>query len=124
MLEIKISVAESIAQKINNIKPDAEIKATEIASMLEYPPDAKMGDLALPCFKMSKTLRMSPVKIAEAVADSFENAYVDRAEAVNGYLNIFLDGQKISEKVVVEVLDRGEKYGAPDFGKGKTVVLD
>ena len=70
MLEIKISVAESIAQKINNIKPDAEIKATEIASMLEYPPDAKMGDLALPCFKMSKTLRMSPVKIAEAVAEA------------------------------------------------------
>ena len=22
------------------------------------------------------------------------------------------------------MLDRGEKYGAPDFGKGKTVVLD
>ena len=124
MLEIKLKIAEKIVDKLKALNSDITIDATEVASMLEYPPDSKMGDLALPCFKMSKTLRMAPVKIAATVADGFEQAYVARAEAVNGYLNIFLDGQKISEKVVGEVLARGEKYGAPDMGKGRTVVLD
>ena len=33
----------------------------EILGMLEYPPDRTMGDIALPCFKLSRTLRKSPV---------------------------------------------------------------
>ncbi len=124
MLEIKLSVAQKIAEKIKTINADVQIDAADIASMLEYPPDSKMGDLALPCFKMSNTLRMAPVKIAATVAEGFEEPFVARAEAVNGYLNIFLDGQRISEKIVAEVLEKKEKYGAPDLGKGKTVVLD
>ena len=40
----------------------------EINQMLEYPPNRELGDFALPCFKLSKTLRCSPVKIAENLA--------------------------------------------------------
>ena len=124
MLEIKLKLAQEIASKIKTINADAALGAEEIASMLEYPPDCKMGDLALPCFKMSKILRMSPVKIADAIADGFCAPCVARADAVNGYFNIFLDGEALCKKVVGEIKDKGEKYGAPDLGKGKTVVLD
>ncbi len=124
MLEIKKSIAAAIAEKIAAINANSGIDTESIAAMLEYPPDQNMGDLALPCFKMSKTLRTSPVKIADFVADGFSCPFVERAEAVNGYFNIFLSGQALSEKVIGEVLDKGEKYGAPDMGKGKTVVLD
>ena len=124
MLEIKLQISEKIVEKLKTLNSEITIDAAEVASMLEYPPDTKMGDLALPCFKMSKTLRMAPVKIAATVAEGFEQTYVARAEAVNGYLNIFLNGQAVSEKVVGEVLSKKEKYGAPDMGKGKTVVLD
>ncbi len=124
MLEIKSKIAEEIVEKLKALNSDITIDAKEVAAMLEYPPDAKMGDLALPCFKMSKTLRMAPVKIAATVADGFCAPYVARAEAVNGYLNIFLDGQALSEKVAGEARERGEKYGAPKLGEGKTVVLD
>ena len=124
MLEIKLQISEKIVERLKTLNADITMDAAEVASMLEYPPDTKMGDLALPCFKMSKTLRMAPVKIAATVAEGFEQKYVAKAEAVNGYLNIFLDGQAVSEKVVGEVLEKGEKYGAPDMGKGKTVVLD
>ena len=124
MLEIKLQISEKIVERLKTLNSEITIDANDVAAMLEYPPDSKMGDLALPCFKMSKALRMAPVKIAATVAEGFEQKYVERAEAVNGYLNIFLDGQATSEKVVGEVLERKEKYGAPDMGKGKTVVLD
>ncbi len=124
MIEIKNDIASAIAEKIKELNSDVTMDISQIASMLEYPPDSKMGDLALPCFKMSKTLRMAPVKIAATIAEGFSAPCVARAEAVNGYLNIFLDGQTMGERVVAQVLGKKDKYGAPDFGKGKTVVLD
>ena len=124
MLEIKNAIAARIVEKLKELNPDVTMDVREAASMLEYPPDSKMGDLALPCFKMSKILRMAPVKIAATIADGLNAPCVKSAEAVNGYLNIFLDEQALARKVVGEVLTKGEKYGAPDFGEGKTVVLD
>ncbi len=124
MLSIKNAIAGKIVEKIKLLNPDATMEISDITAMLEYPPDSKMGDLALPCFKMSKTLRMPPVKIAATIAEGFDAPCVARAEAVNGYLNIFLDAELLAKKVVGEVKDKGEKYGAPDFGEGKTVVLD
>ena len=124
MIMIKNGIASVIAEKIKELNADVTMDTAEIASMLEYPPDPKMGDLALPCFKMSKALRMAPVKIAAAIAESFSAPCVERAEAVNGYFNIFLDGQQMGEKVVSEILDKKDSYGAPNLGKGKTVVPD
>ena len=124
MLQIKSAIAKNIVDKLKSINPQIELTECDVAGMLEYPPDSKMGDLALPCFKMSKTLRMAPVKIAALVAEDFSAPCVERAEAVNGYFNIFLDGSALAKKVVGEVDEKGEKYGAPDIGKGRTVVLD
>ncbi len=124
MLQIKSAIAKNIVDKLKSINPQIELTECDVAGMLEYPPDSKMGDLALPCFKMSKTLRMAPVKIASLIAEGFSAPCVERAEAVNGYFNIFLDGGALAKKVVSEIDDKGEKYGAPDIGKGKTVVLD
>ena len=113
MLEIKKAIAARAVEKIKEINPQAEISAEDIAAMLEYPPDSAMGDLALPCFKLSRTLRMSPVKIAQTVAEGFELAEVERAEAVNGYFNIFLNGDALCKKVIGEVREKGEHTALP-----------
>ena len=120
MLKIKKLIAEKIAEKIGN----EEIGAELLMDMLEYPPDDKMGDLALPCFKLSKVMRRAPVQIAAGIAEGFECDAVSSCEAVNGYLNIKLSGEYLAAKVLPEILTKGENYGAPDMGKGKTVVLD
>ena len=120
MLKIKKLIAEKIAEKIGN----EEIAAELLMDMLEYPPDDKMGDLALPCFKLSKVMRRAPVQIAAGIAEGFECDAVSSCEAVNGYLNIKLSGEYLAAKVLPEILTKGENYGAPDMGKGKTVVLD
>ncbi len=124
MIQIKKNISEKISSAICGIAPNAEITSEEIGRMLEYPPDEKMGDLALPCFKLSRTLRMSPPKIAESIAAAFESEWVERAEAVNGYFNIYLSGEAVAKKVVAETEAKGKKYGSPEIGEGKTVVLD
>ena len=124
MISIKKMISSEIADIIAKINADCGIDAAAIEGMLEYPPDEKMGDLALPCFKMSKALRMAPVKIAASIAESFSVPAVAKAEAVNGYFNLYLDGAYLANKVISEVRAKGERYGAPELGEGKTVVLD
>ena len=125
MLAIKGQISQNIANIIKGISAQAELGADTILGMLEYPPDEKMGDIALPCFKLSRTLRTSPVKIAETIAAELKDPAIKRVEAVNGYLNIYFDGEYLANKVISEVSAKGEKYGAPvEMGEGKTVVLD
>jgi len=124
MLTIKQRIAEKIVENVKKLNADAAIEATEVATMLEYPPDSNMGDLAFPCFKLSKILRRSPVQIAQALVDGLEGDAVGHAEAVNGYLNIRIDNSYLCNNVLPEILEKKESYGAPDIGKGKMVVLD
>ncbi len=124
MLKIKQTIAEKITEQILAQFPGAEMESGTIASMLEYPPDASMGDLALPCFKLSKSLRRSPVQIAGALAETVTAACVSRVENVNGYLNFYLNNEYLGETLLRGIVRAGESYGSQTFGEGKTVVLD
>lgn len=124
MQTIKIRIAEKIVSAVLQINAEAQLNAQDVAAMLEYPPDSNMGDLAFPCFKLSKTLRRSPVQIAAAMTELLNDSAIDTVEAVNGYLNIKISNNYLAQSVLPEILDKKENYGAQDFGKGKTVVLD
>ena len=125
MQTIKKRIAAEIVAAVHEINKDAELNATDVAGMLEYPPDANMGDLAFPCFKLSKTLRRSPVQIAATLCESLKaDATIGKVEAVNGYLNITISNQYLAENVVPEIIGKGDRYGAQSFGEGKMVVLD
>ena len=124
MLKIKLQIAEKILAGVHSINPQAELTVEDVAGMLEYPPDTTMGDLAFPCFKLSKTLRRSPVQIAQTIAEGLCGGAIGSAEAVNGYLNIKINNEYLAEVILPEILEKKENYGAPDMGKGKTVVLD
>ena len=125
MQTIKKRIAVEIVAAVHEINKDAELNATDVAGMLEYPPDANMGDLAFPCFKLSKTLRRSPVQIAATLCESLKaDATIGKVEAVNGYLNITISNQYLAENVVPEIIGKGDRYGAQSFGEGKMVVLD
>lgn len=45
------------------------LSVDEMVSLIELPPQADMGDLAFPCFSLSKTLRKAPPMIAAEVAE-------------------------------------------------------
>ena len=124
MIKIKSAIAEKIYESVVRIAPSAEITPADIEDMLEYPPDADMGDLAFPCFKLSKALRRSPVQIASGISESLRLDCIQSAEAVNGYLNIKISDEYLAGNVLPEILEKKENYGAPKYGEGKTVVLD
>ena len=124
MQTIKTRIAEKIVSAVVQINAEAQLNAQDVATMLEYPPDSNLGDLAFPCFKLSKVLRRSPVQIATAMTELLNDAAIDTVEAVNGYLNIKISNTYLAQSVLPEILDKKENYGAQDFGKGKTVVLD
>ena len=124
MLKLKKQVGELLHQAIGKLFSVCEPDAAALADMLEYPPDASMGDLALPCFKLSKTLHKSPVQIADALAGAVQAPFFERVEAVKGYLNFYLDAPIFAQRVLQDMDEAGEWYGSPRCGEGKTVVLD
>ncbi len=91
-----------------------------IADLLEFPSDPSMGDVALPCFKLSKELRKSPVVIASELAQTIgKSPMFSRIEPVNGYLNFFVAQQSFVESVLLR-----ETACAPLASNGKTVCID
>ena len=124
MQKFKGIISEKILEAIKASFPDAAISSQELSLMLEYPPDSNMGDVALPCFKLSKTLRRAPVQIAQTIADTLADGSIKKAEAVNGYLNLYISDEYLSKVVLDEVIAGADKYGSSELGEGKTVVLD
>ncbi len=124
MLKLKKNTACAIAALVQEKYPAATLSAEEILDMLEYPPDKAMGDLALPCFRLSKSLRRSPMEIAKTLSESLSLPEFSSVEVQGGYLNFRVNGTAFAKRVVGEIAEKGEKYGSPMCGVGKTVVLD
>ena len=125
-MDMKTRIAQLLADTLHKTWPEAEglPEAADIRGQLAVPPDPNLGDYAFPCFRFAKVLRMAPPKIAEAVAAAFDAPETARVEAVNGYLNFFLNRVNFAKGTLENVLVSGEKYGSSDMGAGKTICLD
>ena len=126
MLKIKQNIAQNIQQGILAINPAAELSVDELAGMLEYPPDATMGDLALPCFKLAKVLKKAPPVIATEIKENIkiDENIIEKIDIVGGYLNIYINKTTLVKNVIEEIKEKQEKYGSSNIGQGKNVVID
>ncbi len=128
MLTIKKHIAEKLHGKFAALTEgnpaDADTTAADFADYLEYPPDDNFGDLAFPCFKLSKAMRMAPPMIATKLAEGLEDDVIAKVDVVGGYLNIFINTAYLAGVLMPEIMEKGEAYGSFDFGAGKNVVLD
>ncbi len=102
------------------------VSEQEIAEMITIPTDSSKGDYCLPCFRLAKTLRKSPVLIAEEAAGRLTclPPPFKKVEAVNGYLNFFVNTADCAKQVLTEIERKGSAYGDSDEGKDKTVCID
>ena len=97
----------------------------ELADLMEVPPDPEMGDYALPCFAMAKTLRKAPNLIATELAEKMvPEGRLTEVRATGPYLNFFVSKGALAEETLKEVLAQGADYGKSEVGAGKTVVID
>ncbi len=124
MREIKRKLSQAILAALDAAFAGHPLTAEEIETFFEYPPDPEMGDLAFPCFKLSRALRAAPPAIAGKLAELVSADVVERCSAAGGYLNFVISSAYLAENVLPGILSQGEKYGAENIGQGKTVVLD
>ncbi len=120
MIKIKKEIAEKIAEIV-------KIESTELENWIETPPDDKMGDYSFPCFRLAKELKKAPQKIAEEITEqikSTEMNAIEKVEVVGGYVNFFVNADKITSSVLTEIEAKQEAYGKEAVGAGKTVVID
>ncbi len=110
-----------IAEKLASCGIDKE----EIEAAIAVPPDNKMGDYALPCFKFAKVMRKSPVAIAEELKNTFAtDEAISEVEAVNGYLNFRVNRTALVKETLEKIAEQGEAFGSSDMGNGKTICID
>ena len=110
-----------IAEKLASCGIDKE----EIEAAIVVPPDNKMGDYALPCFKFAKVMRKSPVAIAEELKNTFAtDDAISEVEAVNGYLNFRVNRTALVKETLEKIAEQGEAFGSSDMGNGKTICID
>lgn len=113
---INVKIKKIIKEEIKRSLSEFGILDEEVE--LINPPKMEMGDLAFPCFKLSKILKKSPKDIAEEFEKifSFLPEKIKKVEAKDGYLNFFFERNFFLEEVLDEVLGAGDGYG---YGRGE-----
>ena len=124
MLTLKKKTAALLQEAVEKTFGAGLLSADEIFEMLEYPPDRSMGDIALPCFRLSKSLRKAPPMIASALAENVSCEEFSEINAMGGYLNFRISPTAFASRVVADIKSAADKYGSPMCGEGKRVVLD
>lgn len=123
-MELRGVLAQAVWEAAKAAFPQGELDAAAIGRALELPPDPAMGDMAFPCFSLSKALRMGPPQIAQQLAGRIQSPAIDRAEVKGGYLNLFINRLWLARGVLTAVQANPGRWGAGLDGQGKTVCLD
>ena len=116
----------SIKQKISqSLSAHIRAEASALENMLEVPPDAQMGDYALPCFAFAKELRKSPVHIALQLSrELVPPAAVREVKAAGPYLNFFLDHAALFREILTGVREEDFARRRTKRAAAGTVVID
>ena len=117
-MDMKLKVAEYIAAAAKCCFENCGLGCEDICAMIETPPDKKMGDYALPCFRLSKVMRCAPQMIAGKLAEKVACEEIDHVEVVGGYLNVFLRRGGLARDIVEAVLAHPGRWGSSEIGKG------
>jgi len=118
MIHYKRLIAQDFASALEHVE------AGDVLSWLEYPPNPDMGDISLPCFKLSKKLGKAPQAIAEQLKSRLTGPHIGRVETVSGYLNVYIDKRHFAKEVLTGILREQDRYGSQNIGNGRTIVID
>src|SRR4051794_1734602 len=102
------------------------VKKDDVLPLVGAPKDPKLGDLAVPCFKLAQLLgrpKEAPKVAQEAVSKVAKGDLISEATAVGPFANFKLSPAGMAKDVLSEVMQPGW-FGGSSEGKGKTIVLD
>lgn len=98
----------------------------KVSITVEEPKDSKLGDISVPVFSIVKTLRQPLPKVVEEVKTSLKEHFTNIKEISNvgGFINIVIDKDELSFKILEKVITEDSNYGSNNLGNGDMVVLD
>jgi arginyl-tRNA synthetase len=110
------------------IHAELGLDKTRILSIIEIPPDSKLGDYSMPCFMFSKELKKSPQNIALELKDKLtkinlkeDHRHFELINNVGPYLNFFVNKEVYIKNVLHKIY--ADKYSYGSCHKTDTVVL-
>lgn len=116
ILKIKRQILDLMAQAVEQ---DFDLHKLEV----EIPPDSTLGDLAVPCFYLSKLTRQAPNKIAEELAAKINpGGIIKEIRNVGPYVNFFIDPAVLAKSVVSEIQKQKDNYGQGKAGSEKIML--
>lgn len=103
---IRRHISEAILNEILATQPDLALTSQEIYNQLVEPPNLDMGDLAFGCFIVAKTLKKSPMMVAQELAQKLSpkissDKVMAHVEAAGPYLNIRLQMTALWNEVIL-----------------------
>jgi len=115
----KRDVAKAIA-KHTKLNPEV------ILGVLEKPRYSNLGDIAFPCFILSKKLKKNPIVIANELAQKFvlPPKGIEKVKPLGAYLNFYIDKKVLGKEIISKINKEKQKYGSSKIGKGKKVILE
>ena len=115
-----INYTNLIAEKIAKI---TNTNIEELKGYIEIPPKPEMGDYSFPCFKLAKTLKKSPIVIANEIKDEIEtDDYISKIESAAGYLNFYINNENFVKNVLTEISEKGDEFGSGS--QNQNIVID
>jgi arginyl-tRNA synthetase len=120
-----MDIKENIISKTKEILSGMGIEVTETEITLNPSDNRDHGDYATNiAFKKAKAAHMSPLDLANRIAESFQLEGVEKVEAVKpGFLNFFLKADSLGE-VIKKIVSDPVHYGDLEIGKGKKVNIE
>jgi arginyl-tRNA synthetase len=99
---------------------------TEIdKTLIETPPDTKLGDLAFPCFHLAKALKKSPAEIAHTLALKIQPPQsIEQVKTEGPYINFKIKQKELAKETLAKIITEKENYGSSAKGNGKTVLVE
>jgi arginyl-tRNA synthetase len=107
------------AEEINKALGEELVSASDLI----YPPNAEMGDLSLPLFKIAKKTGKNPAQIAGELV-SIKIKTISGLSAAGPYLNFKFNVQDLGAGVIGEILELKNEYGKNNSGQGRKIMIE
>jgi arginyl-tRNA synthetase len=101
-----------------------ELDLSTIEQLIEKPKNSDFGDFAFPCFQLAKSRRLAPPLIAKQISEEISSPILEKANAVGGYVNVFLNKKLVTQQVLGTILNEQQNYGSATIGQNKVVTID
>lgn len=117
--------------RIQNQFRDEAVSAVRAALSTLGAPDAafvteipESADLAVPCFTISKEMRMAPKDVADRIASSIRpSGLIASVSSMNGYVNFTIDQNVLIKSTLDDIIAEGCGYGSKP-GNGRKVIVE